>query len=116
GRDGELEAIVHLARVPERLHPRARIALTVETNLGSGIGGADHLGWPVAPSRIQDVREWVATRATKSLLVLRNLDPVTGSPLVPPGARLISRSPCPRLPIPPPHEDVGGSPKFRKQI
>ena len=116
GQDGRLEAVVGLARAPQRLHPRLPLALTAWTNLGSGPGAADHCGWPVLPGREAAVRAWLAAKARQAPLLLANLDPGTGTPLVPRPARLVEVTACPRLPIPPGGELAGLSSKFRKQL
>lgn len=45
-----------------------------------------------------------------------NLDPSTGLPYVPPTARLLFRTPCPRMEIPPRGETPGRSRRFRNRI
>ena len=113
---GRLEAVAALAEARQRLHPRLPVGVPVWTNLGSGPGGADHCAWPVAPGRVEDVRAWVADRAGRTAIMLSNLDPVAGRPLVPRGAKLVASSRCPRLEIPPEGEPVGSSRNLRKQL
>jgi CelD/BcsL family acetyltransferase involved in cellulose biosynthesis len=113
---GRLEAVVALARGGQRIHPRLPVQLPVWTNLGSGPGGADHCGWPVAPHRVPDVRDWVAERTAQGPVVLSNLDPASGRPFVPPGARRVAASRCPRLAIPGEGEAIGSSRNLRKQL
>jgi CelD/BcsL family acetyltransferase involved in cellulose biosynthesis len=116
GGDGELEAVVPLARVEQRLHRRVPIGVGAWTNLGGGAGAADHCGWAVASGRAADARAWIAGRAGGAPLLLRDLDPEAGVPLVPPGARRVGVSACPRLAIPPAGGELAASAKFRKQL
>jgi CelD/BcsL family acetyltransferase involved in cellulose biosynthesis len=115
-RAGRLEAVVALARAGQRIHPRLPVRLPVWTNLGSGVGGADHCGWPVAADRVQDVRDWIAERTAGAPLVLSNLDPSTGRPFVPAEARRVAVSRCPRLVVPEAGEAIGSSRNLRKQL
>jgi CelD/BcsL family acetyltransferase involved in cellulose biosynthesis len=116
GQGGELEAVVALAQARQRLHPRLPVGLPVWTNLGSGPGGADHCGWPVASGRVADARAWVGERTAGAAVVLSNLDPATGAPFVPEGARPVASSRCPRLAIPAGDEAIGSSRNLRKQL
>jgi CelD/BcsL family acetyltransferase involved in cellulose biosynthesis len=116
GRGGALEAVVPLARVGERLHRRVPIGVGAWTNLGGGAGAADHCGWAAVPARAADARAWLAARAAGAPLLLRDLDPEAGVPLVPEGARRVGRSACPRLAIPADGEELPASGKFRKQL
>jgi CelD/BcsL family acetyltransferase involved in cellulose biosynthesis len=111
---GNLEAVVALSLVRERVDRRLPLAVEVWTNAGGGAGSADHGGWPVLPHRAEDVRAWLAR--PRGTLKLANLDPVTGAPFVPPGARLLGRSCCPRLAIPPEGAPLGRSAHFRKRL
>jgi CelD/BcsL family acetyltransferase involved in cellulose biosynthesis len=115
-RSGALEAVVPVARVRQRLHPRVPVAVGACTNLGSGAGAADHCGWPVAPGRAEAVRAWIARKAASGPLLLHDLDPELGVPFVPAGARRVGVSACPRLAIPPPGQELELSGKFRKQL
>lgn len=115
-RSGTLEAVVPVARVRQRLHPRAPLAVSVCTNLGSGAGAADHCGWPALPQRAEAVRAFIARKAAGGPLLLADLDPDLGVPFVPAGARQVGASACPRLDIPPPGEELALSGKFRKQL
>jgi CelD/BcsL family acetyltransferase involved in cellulose biosynthesis len=113
---GTLEAVVPVARVRQRLHRRVPLAVAACTNLGSGAGAADHCGWPVLPGRAEAVRAWIARKAASAPLLLNDLDPELGVPLVPAGARRVAVSACPRLAIPPDGGELPLSGKFRKQL
>jgi CelD/BcsL family acetyltransferase involved in cellulose biosynthesis len=115
-RGGRLEAVVALAQTRQRLHPRLPVGLPAWTNLGSGPGAADHCAWPVAAGRLEEARDWVAERTAGAALVLANLDPSAGRPLVPDGARRVAASRCPRLEIPAEEEAIGSSRNLRKQL
>ena len=116
GPHGELEGVAGLIRTSERLHPRFPLAVTIWTNLGAGPGSADHCGWPVVPHRVEDVRSWISMRTAGSPLLLRSLDPGTGTGFVPDGGRLLYRTRCPRVRIPPADEVLGRSVKARKRV
>jgi CelD/BcsL family acetyltransferase involved in cellulose biosynthesis len=113
---GSLEAVVPVARVRQRLHPRVPLAVAARTNLGSGAGAADHCGWPVLPGRAEAVRRWIERQAAAGPLLLNDLDPELGVPLVPAGARRVGVSACPRLAIPADGGELPLSAKFRKQL
>jgi CelD/BcsL family acetyltransferase involved in cellulose biosynthesis len=114
--NGRLEAVVPLGRQRHRLHPRIPLDVTVWSNLGSGVGAADHCGFAVAASRVGDVRHWLSCQATRHSLLLSNLDEETGTPLVPADTRPVRTIKCPRLHIPDDPDKIGGSGKFRKQL
>jgi CelD/BcsL family acetyltransferase involved in cellulose biosynthesis len=114
--DGALEALVALRPARERVHERVPWTFPTWTNLGGGPGSADHCGWPVLSARIYDVRAWIESKSRDATLILRNLDAATGVGFVPAGAHLISRTPCPRLSIPPPDKPLGRSRKSRNRI
>jgi CelD/BcsL family acetyltransferase involved in cellulose biosynthesis len=113
---GRLEAVVPLARYPHRLHPVAPLTVPTWTNLGSGVGAADHCGWAVRASRAEDVRAWLAGKLASGSMILDSLDPEAGAALVPAGAQAIASSACPRVAIPAAEAEIGGSAKFRKQL
>ena len=113
---GELQAVVPLARVRQRLHPRVPLTVSTGVNLGSGPGAADHGGWAVRPEVAADVKAWIARQAAEAPLVLNELDPEVGVPFVPEGARRIGVSACPRLAIPANGQELELSAKFRKQL
>ena len=115
-RNGSPEAVVSLARRGERLHGRAPVAIPVWTNMGSGAGAADHCAFAIATRRSGDVHVWLVRRARGRPLLLRDLDPEVGVRGVPPGSRLVARTPCPRLEIPDGDEEVGRSSNFRQQL
>jgi CelD/BcsL family acetyltransferase involved in cellulose biosynthesis len=116
GPGNRLEAVAALARTRQRLHPRLPVGVPVWTNLGSGAGGADHCGWPVVDGRVAEVRSWVAERTSGAAVMLSNLDPEAGRPFVPPGAKPVAASRCPRLAIPDEEEAIGSSRNLRKQL
>jgi CelD/BcsL family acetyltransferase involved in cellulose biosynthesis len=113
---GELQAVVPLARVRERLHRAVPLAVPTGVNLGSGPGAADHCGWAVRPGARDEVAAWIAGQAARRSLLLNHLDPAVGVPFVPDGAVRVGVSACPRLVIPPDGEPPGLSAKFRKQL
>ena len=115
-RSGRLEAVVPLIRLTQRLHRRLPLAVAPWTNMGSGIGAADHCGWPVATGRVEDVRSWIARKAASTVMLLNDLDPELGVPFVPGSARRIGVSGCPRLAIPSGGQELAVSAKFRKQL
>jgi CelD/BcsL family acetyltransferase involved in cellulose biosynthesis len=116
GQGNRLEAVVALSQTRQRLHPRLPLGLPVWTNLGSGVGGADHCGWPVTADRVEDARAWIAERTSGAAVVLSNLDPQAGRPFVPQGARPVAASRCPRLAIPSEEAAIGSSRNLRKQL
>ena len=116
GSSGALEAVVALGRTRVRLHRRLPLAVTAWTNLGGGPGAADHCGWPVLAPRAEEVRAFLAGKAATAPMVLSNLDPETGEPMVPAGARLVASSACPRLDIPAEGQAPPFSSSFRKQL
>ena len=116
GEGGRLEAVVGLARTRQLLHPRLPVGVPVWTNLGSGAGGADHCGWPVAPDRVGEVRSWVAERTSDAAVMLSNLDPDSGRPFAPQGAKPVAASRCPRLAVPDEEQAIGSSRNLRKQL
>ncbi|MPZ93365.1 MAG: GNAT family N-acetyltransferase [Propionibacteriales bacterium] len=111
--DGRVDAVVPLALATHRLHRRLPIGFPVWTNLGSGIGAADHCGFPVDPARAGDVARWLAARAAEHSLLLVNLDPETGRPHVPHDAVCVARERCPRVDLT--TGEIGSS-KLRKQV
>jgi CelD/BcsL family acetyltransferase involved in cellulose biosynthesis len=116
GHSGGLEAVVPLIRLEQRLHRRVPLAVRAWTNMGSGIGAADHCGWPVLPGRVDDVRAWITGKAARGAMLLKDLDPELGVPFVPGSARRIAFSACPRLLIPPDGQELAVSGRFRKQL
>lgn len=112
--DGSVDAVVPLAHEKHRLHRLFPAGAACPTNMGSGVGAADHCGWAVAPSRRDDVRRWLSERSGSGLL-LRNLDPDTGRWSVPQQAELVRRTPCPRLVLTAGTESMGSA-KFRKKL
>jgi len=102
GSSGALEGIQYLSRLRRRVHPRLPPAWPIWTVTGSGIGDADHVGWPVLPQHREKARKHAVRRTRGSTLLLPDLDPETGVPFVPGGARMLFRNPCPRLALYPP--------------
>src|SRR5207244_9202143 len=88
GPSGALEGIQFLSRLTRRVHPRLPPAWPIWTITGSGIGDADHVGWPVLPEHQERARKHVVRRTRGSTLLLQDLDPGTGVRFVPPGARM----------------------------
>jgi CelD/BcsL family acetyltransferase involved in cellulose biosynthesis len=115
-RSGALEAVVPLIRSRQRLHRRVPVGVPAWTNLGSGAGAADHCGWPALKDRLPDLRAWIGRKAADATVLLNELDPELGVPLLPEGARRLGSSPCPRLPVPAGGQELELSGKFRKQL
>ncbi|MFF4338995.1 GNAT family N-acetyltransferase [Kitasatospora sp. NPDC001540] len=95
GPDGRAEAVLPLAAVRLRAHPRLPLAAPALTLLGTGAGAADHCGPAVRPHRRAEVAAHLADRARRDTLWLPGLDPAHAD-LLPPGARPVTRSACPR--------------------
>jgi CelD/BcsL family acetyltransferase involved in cellulose biosynthesis len=83
---------------------------------GSGPGAADHVGLPALAHRKEDAWRWVRWRTAGAPLMLRNLDPTGRPDRLPPGARLVDRSACPRLDLGLSLDGAGLSAKLRKQL
>jgi len=114
---GTLEAVAYLAATRERLIRSLPIMVQITINLGSGRPhSADHCGWPVLPHRVVDVQRWVATHHWRNAIELRHLDRETGVPCVPPGARRVLTTPCPRLYIENGSEQLRRSKNLRQHI
>jgi CelD/BcsL family acetyltransferase involved in cellulose biosynthesis len=116
GASGRLEALVVLSRSRERLHPRLPIHLAIDTNAGSGTGAADHCGWLVPAAWRDEVAAWLSDTMSGAGLLLRSADPEWDRPPLPPGARVVARTVCPRMSVPPPDRDVGRSHEFSRQL
>jgi CelD/BcsL family acetyltransferase involved in cellulose biosynthesis len=116
GADSVLHGIAPLARTQERLHPRLPWTVSAWAILGTGVGAADHCAIPVRPDRVNDVRAWLEEKADDAPMILSNLDPELGRPLVPPSARRVSESCCPRLDLDRDGEHPAMSGHFRKRI
>ncbi|WP_051778056.1 GNAT family N-acetyltransferase [Kitasatospora phosalacinea] len=95
GPDGRAEAVLPLAAVRLRAHPRLPLAAPALTLLGTGAGAADHCGPAARPHRRAEVAAHLADRARRETLWLPGLDPAHAD-LLPPGARPVTRSACPR--------------------
>ena len=113
---GRLEALVVLSRDRVRLHPRLPLKLPVYTNAGSGAGAADHCSWLVPPAWSDEVAAWLSQALGGAGLLLRSADPDWDRPPLPGGARVIERTVCPRMSVPPPDRDVGRSHDFSRQL
>jgi CelD/BcsL family acetyltransferase involved in cellulose biosynthesis len=113
---GELEAVALLSRCGERLHPRLPLSVPTWVLAGSGPGGADHVGLPALAHRREEAWRWVRWRTMGAPVMLRNLDPAGRPDRLPPGARLVERSACPRLDLGPELDGAGFSAKLRKQL
>ena len=113
---GRLEALVMLSRDRESLHRKLPIRLPVYANAGSGAGAADHCGWLVTAERRHEVGAWVAEATRGGDLLLRGVDPGSGPPPLPAGARVVEETACPRLSMPSSHHDIGLSADFRRQL
>jgi len=93
-----LAAVAGLVAFDQRLHPQLPTSVRTWANLASRPGSADHYAWPVRPGWEHHVRAWLGAQAARRPMILTNLDPEMGVPLVPHG-RCIGRSPCPRTSI-----------------
>ena len=60
---GALDAIAWVSEVTERLHPRVPVAVPLLVNAGSGLGAADHCGFPGAAVRGSEIQAWIDTLA-----------------------------------------------------
>jgi CelD/BcsL family acetyltransferase involved in cellulose biosynthesis len=116
GASGRLEAIVVLSRGRERLHPRLPVRLAISTNAGSGTGAADHCGWLVPAAWRDEVAAWLSETMAGAGLLLRSADPDSDRPPLPDGARVVGRTVCPRMSVPPPDGEVGRSHDFSRQL
>jgi CelD/BcsL family acetyltransferase involved in cellulose biosynthesis len=116
GASGRLEALVVLSRGRERLHPRLPMPVAIHTNAGSGTGAADHCGWLVPAAWRDEVAAWLSDAMTGAGLLLRSADPDWDRPPLPNGARVVARTVCPRMSVPPPDRDVGRSHDFSRQL
>ncbi|MFF2624753.1 GNAT family N-acetyltransferase [Kitasatospora griseola] len=96
GPDGRVEAVLPLARGRLRLHHRVPFGVPAVTLLGAGPGAADHCGPAVRPHRRDEVAAWLAARVRRRTLWLPALDQAHHD-LLPPGARPVARTACPRL-------------------
>ena len=108
---GSLEGLMFLSRMRQRLHPRLGPAWPLWTATGSGGGMADHVGWPIVAERRDEAGRYLIRHTRGATLFLQDLDPDTGVPLVPPGARRVIRNPCPRAALAP---DESLSPDLRR--
>src|SRR5256886_4359522 len=108
---GSLEGLMFLSRMRQRLHPRLGPAWPLWTATGSGGGMADHVGWPIVAERRDEAGRYLVHHTRGATLFLQDLDPDTGVPLVPPGARRVIRNPCPRVALAP---DASLSPDLRR--
>src|SRR2546430_6472221 len=72
---------------------------------------ADHVGWPIVAERRDEAGRYLVHHTRGATLFLQDLDPDTGVPLVPPGARRVIRNPCPRVALAP---DASLSPDLRR--
>jgi CelD/BcsL family acetyltransferase involved in cellulose biosynthesis len=113
---GRLEALAVLSRDRVRLHPRLPLKLPIYTNAGSGPGAADHCSWLVPPGWRDDVAAWVSQALGGAGLLLRSADPDWDRPPLPAGARIVERTVCPRVAVPPPDRDVGRTHAFDRQL
>lgn len=113
---GQLEAIVVLSRDRERLHRRHSITVPVYTNAGTGAGAADHCGWLVPAERAEAVRAWLHEAIARSALVVRSADPDWPAEMLPPSARVVETTACPRVALPLASAPGGPSTAFVRQL
>jgi CelD/BcsL family acetyltransferase involved in cellulose biosynthesis len=115
GPSGRLEALVLLTRDRVTLHPRLPLRVAVYANAGSGVGAADHCGWLVPTAWREPVAAWLAETLGSTGLLLRGA-PDADEPPLPPGARVIGRTACPRTAVPSAGDDVSRSHGFSRQL
>jgi CelD/BcsL family acetyltransferase involved in cellulose biosynthesis len=116
GVSGQIEALVAVSRGRESVHRKLPVAVPVYVNAGSGVGDADHCGWPVAPGREDEVRDWLTDATVGATAVLRNLDPAMAATIVPRAGWAVDTFACPRLSMPPAGAAIGRSSNFRRQL
>ncbi len=114
--DGEVRAVVTLAAVSDRLHPKLPITVRLWTNAGAGPGSADHAGWVINASLADAVAAWLQSHIGKTPLLLRNVD----SQSLPLGDsfswQTLEETRCPRLTPQDYIDGTVGSNKLRKSI
>jgi CelD/BcsL family acetyltransferase involved in cellulose biosynthesis len=113
--EGTLRALAAVSQGREILHRRVPISVPVMSLAGTGPGEADHCGPlvdPVTPERCADVAAWLDAQGASRTFVARSIG---SGDIVPAEARLVGRTPCPRLPL---ERDmvVGRSRNFRTQL
>jgi CelD/BcsL family acetyltransferase involved in cellulose biosynthesis len=113
---GQLDALVTLSRSREPLHRRLPFAVSVRANSGSRPGDADHCGWLVAPGREAAVADWLGEAIGGSALLVRSTAPGWSADCLPPGAREVARTACPRLALPLAEATGGPSRDFVRQL
>lgn len=72
--EGEVKAVLALAKVTDRLHPRIPVTVRLWTNAGTGPGSADHAGWVIDEAIEDDVAAWLRGYIGRTPLLLRNVD------------------------------------------
>jgi CelD/BcsL family acetyltransferase involved in cellulose biosynthesis len=97
---GELDAVIALSRGRERLNRRLPLAVPVYSNSGSGAGDADHCAWLMGPERHSDVAAWLTEEIARSALLVRSAATDWAVESLPPGARAVAATACPRVPLP----------------
>jgi hypothetical protein len=110
--DGSLEAIAAVSHGREVLLRRLGFSVAVTVLAGTGPGDADHCGPLALTRRRADVAEWLRTVAPGRTLVATAVSPGTSIRI--PGARVVQRTPCPRLALD--GTPVGRSSNFRRQL
>jgi CelD/BcsL family acetyltransferase involved in cellulose biosynthesis len=115
GADGNLEGLVALSMIRERLHRSIPWSITALSNAGSGLGAADDCGWPLSPGLARDAMAWVTRRAGRHPVLLRSVSADAGSS-VPPAFRRTERTPCPRLRLGDDQGDLPASSSFKKRL
>jgi CelD/BcsL family acetyltransferase involved in cellulose biosynthesis len=116
GESGELEALVALSRTRERLHRRLPVSVSVYANAGSGPGDADHCAWLVTHAQREAVASWVGDAIGRSSLLVRAASPEWDSGALPPTARQLEATTCPRLALPAVPGSGGPSKDFVRQL
>jgi CelD/BcsL family acetyltransferase involved in cellulose biosynthesis len=116
GESGELEALVALSRGRERLHRRLPVSVGVYANAGSGPGDADHCAWLVTDAQREAVARWVGKAIGRSPLLVRAAPPAWDTGALPPTARQLDATTCPRLALPALPGSAGPSKDFVRQL
>ncbi|MDI2128396.1 GNAT family N-acetyltransferase [Yinghuangia seranimata] len=110
--DGRVEAVLALARMRARLHPRVPIPVTHWGLLGYGDDAADHGVVLTVPHRRADVGAWARGRCRRGTVWMPAVDPDADPVPFPRGVRPVARTVCPRLAVAP--DRAVGSAGFRR--
>jgi CelD/BcsL family acetyltransferase involved in cellulose biosynthesis len=112
---GRLEAVCAVSAVTRPLLKGAGPSVKVWVNMGSGVGAADHLGWPGYGLHGRAMLEWVIS-STSGPVVLSNLSPAATAGLTEHGFRRIEESPTLAVDLGHGEDWFPGSNDFRKKL